>query len=247
MNKFIVFLLALLPAIAFGQQKEITTDSSWIVNRNGVFYQVKYQVFNTGEETTNIIPIGDTTTTVNRFRENIKSAATTFASDAQIVSGYRLQITELIRFGRTLPALLGKSPLDSLRNDQKNLLDAGWSVNGTGLRFRVTGAGAFQWKADTTTQWRAAAFVGSVIRLNSFNGYTTDFFRNAKNRWTTISQQYTIRQPADVAARLDSADLPEEQAAEPTAPTTELLPGGIVRVGEKEFKYNTKTKQWVQR
>lgn len=251
MNKFI-FLLAFLPLFAFGQQKETVSDSSWIANRNGIFFQLRAQVFSNGEETTTAVPLGDTAQTVAKFRDNIRNAANTFASDAQIVSGYRLQITELIRFGRTLPGILGKSPLDSLRNDQTNLLvNSGWTLRtegtSTGIRFRVTAQGTFQWRADTTATWRSAAFLGGVLRVNGLNNYTTDFFKNAKGRWTTINQQYTIRPPGDVAAR-DMADLPEEPVSTPVpqTPKTELLTGGKVRIGELMYKYNTSKKKWEQ-
>ena len=250
MNKFIFIFLALMPVFAFGQQKETVSDSSWIANRNGIFYQLRAVVYSNGEESTTAVPLGDTVQTVQKFRDNIRNAAATFATDAQIVSGYRLQITELIRFGRTLPGIIGKSPLDSLRADQQNLLvTSGWTLRtdgtSTGIRFRVTAQGAFQWKADTTTTWRAAAFLGGVIRVNSLNGYTTDFFRNAKGRWTTISQQYTIRPPGDVAARATD-DIPEEPAPASDVPKTELLAGGKVRIGELLYMYNSKTKKWVQ-
>lgn len=249
MNKFIFILLAFLPVFAFGQQKETISDSSWIANRNGIFYQVRAVVYSNGEENTTAIPLGDTAQTVAKFRDNIRSAATTFASDAQIVSAYRQQITELIRFGKTLPGILGKSPLDSLRTDQPNLLvNSGWTLrtdNSTmGIRFRVNGSGAFQWKADSTANWRTAAFLAGVIRLSGLNGYNTDFFKNAKGRWTTINQQYTIRPPGDVAARFFT-DTPEEPAL-PVQPKTELLTGGRVRIGELLYKYNTTTKKWVQ-
>ncbi len=245
-NKLFISLF-LLPFFAIAQ--ETTSDSSWIINRAGIFYQVRAQVFTSGNESQTLTLLGDTATTTQKFRDNIKSAATTFASDAQIVSGYRNQITELIRFGRTLPGILGKSPLDSLRADQPNLLvTSGWTLRttgaSTGIRFRVTGLGAFQWKADTTATWRAASFLVGVIRLNGLNGYATDFFKNSVGRWVTISQQYTIRPPGDVSARffVDTADEP----AQPAQPVTELLAGGRVRIGELLYKYNSKTKKWAQ-
>ena len=249
MYKIIIFLITLLPFASFSQSKDLVSDSSWITNRAGIFYQVKIQIFSNGEETTTAIPIGDTATTTQKFRENIKSSAATFASDAQIVSAYRAQITELIRFGRTLPSILGKSPLDSIRAEQTDLLAVtGWNVRSinsvTGLRFRIAGTGVFQWKTDTTTIWRGAAFLGNVIRLTSFNGYTTDFFKNSKGYWTTINQQYTIRSPFST---LEKTTLqPEIEQLQSDLPFTELLTGGRVRIGKVVYKYNTKAKKWDQ-
>lgn len=250
-NSLFLWLVLFLPAMAFGQNKEIVTDSSWIVNRNGIFYQLRAQVFSNGEESTTAVPLGDTIQTVQKFRDNIRNTVATFASDAQITSGYRLQVTEILRYGRSLPPILGKSPIDSLRNDQKNLLDQGWAIHSggssTGLRFRVTAGGVFQWKADTTSTWRAAAFLGGVIRLNTFQGYTEDFWRTPKGRWVSANQRYTIRPPGDIAAR-DIADIPEDNPApaDPAPPKTELLAGGIVRIGEVLYKFNSRSKKWEQ-
>ena len=249
MNNTLFLWLIFLPLIAIGQQKEIVTDSSYIVNRNGKFFQVQTTTFSTGEETSSTILLGDTAQTVRKFKRDITEAAQQWASDAQVISGFRQKITEAIRFGKTLPGILGKSPLDSLRADQPDLLvTTGWTLRtdgtSTGIRFRVTGAGAFQWKADSTATWRAAAFLVGVIRLNGLNGYNTDFFKNSKGRWATISQQYTIRPPGDVAARFftDTTDEPTP----PAPPVTEFLSGGRVRVGELIYKYNTRTKKWEQ-
>ena len=254
MKKLFLFsaaaLCLLLPLFSFCQNSPApVVDSSWIVNKAGQFYQANYKLFADGREATELKPYGDTATTANRFRENIQSVAATFANDAQIVSGYRSQVSELIRFAKTLPEIIGRNPLDTILKTQPNIFDnSGWtlSTGGTqiGIRFRQTAQGTFQWRADTTTNWRSAAFLGSIIRLNSLNGYTSDFFKDSKGRWKTINQQYTIKQPGDIAARMDSADLPEE-ALVPAPPQTELLTDGIVRIGEIQYKYNSKTKKWV--
>lgn len=253
-NIFALFTLLFAAMSATAQtsgQKEVISDSSWIANRAGVFYQARYTVYSTGEESTTLTPLGDTAQTVTRFTDFFRSEAARLAGDANIVRGYRQTVTELLRLGRTLPGLLGKSPLDSLRNTEPNLLQTSqWQLsagaNSTGLRFRVTAAGAFQWRADTTTNWRSAGFIGDIVRLNSLNGYTTDFYRSGKS-WRTINGQYIIRPIASRSLTTDTDDDPEPQPApEPEPePKTVLNSDGTVSMPDgRKYKYNSRAKKW---
>ena len=242
-------IFAAMTATAQTGQKEVVSDSSWITNRAGLFYQARYTVYNNGEESTTLQQLGDTAQTVTRFRDFFTSESNRLAGDAAIVTAYRQVVTELIRLGKSLPTILGKSPLDSLRSENKKLLDAStWTIksgaSSTGLRFRVTSTGTFQWKSDTATVWRTGAYLGGVVRLNNYQGYTTDFFRKGSfNAWKTLDNRYQIT-TIDANAR-DLADLPDpEPATAPPLADTELRNDGTVRIGEKIMKYNTKKKLW---
>lgn len=232
--------IILFPSSLVGQTKNITADSSWITNQNGVFYRTQQVQYSTGEKVITESPIGDTSTTYTKFKNEIEAIANRFADDVERVAAYRQQITELIRFGKEVPNTIGLSPLDSLRNGA-GLLDAGWKVDGVAISFRVNNAGNFQWKFDTVQNWTQAAYLGGVIRLNNFNGYNTDFFRRSNNRWITANNRNTIRRPGDIAARVTVS---EEETPPPAPPQTELLAGGIVRIGEIQYKFNTRKKKW---
>lgn len=246
-NTFFLWLL-FLPLFATAQTQTVTVDSSWITNEGGDFYQARYQEYSTGDRVTTFTRIGDTLTAFNRFQEAIVSQGNNLSADAAVVYEHRARVTELIRFGKTLPSIIGKSPLDSIRKVEPTILDvSGWTIRtgnlSTGLRFRVTGAGIFQWKADTTATWRPAAFLGAVIRLNSLNGYTTDFFKSG-NRWRTVDGRYQIRKAGDSANRdLSPEDVPDS-SKQPSG--TELLDKGVVRIGEQKWKYNSSKKKWEQ-
>jgi hypothetical protein len=246
MNNTLFVWLLFLPLMAFGQQKNVVVDSTWISNKTGVFYQNKYVEYDNGEISTTVTPLGDTLTAFRNFREKFQTATQNMANDAQIVSDYRRQLTEMIRLLKYLDGVIGRNISDSLRSSQANLYAAtGWKINNTAFRFRLTNAGVFQWKADSTSTWRPAAYLGNIIRLNSLNGYNTDFTKTPKGRWETINRQYTIRPPGDNAAR---ATEDQEATAVPTPapqPPTELLPNGTVRIGEIVYRYSTAKKQWV--
>lgn len=243
--KQIIFLIILIPAILSAQTatKTVVSDSSWLTNTSGVFYRAQLIQYSTGEKVLTESPIGDTSTTYTKFRADLEAISNRFASDIEKVASYKQQVAELIRFGKELPALIGRSPYDSLRNGT-DLLNSGWKVDGVAISFRVNNAGNFQWKYDTLADWSQAAYLGGIIRLNGFNGYTTDFYKRSNNRWITADNRYAIRKPGDTAARSRDIDI-DDTPAPAAHPKTEFLPNGTVRVGEVVYKYNSKKKTWL--
>lgn len=242
----LIIWLMLIPAVLSGQ--EITRDSSWLVNNQGNFYQARLQEYSNGNSVQTLTFIGDTVTTATQFQNTLKSEAARLNQDANLIIGYRSTITEIIRFGKALPAVIGRSPYDSLRNAQPNLLATGyWGINTTGLRFRVTAQGAFQWKADSTSTWRPAAFIGDIIRLNSLEGWNTDFFRKpGTNRFVSLNSRYVIRPIGSQQRDIDPLANDGEEPEPPRQPAAKLNNDGSVTIDGKKFKYNTKTKVWRQ-
>lgn len=243
MKKAFFALCALCIVFAVSAQ-ELTRDSSWLVNRSGIFFQARQQVQANGVETITFSPLGDTSITTRAFTTSIQSDAARIAGDAAIVSSYRATITYLIRFAQSLPATLNRVPLDSIASSNTNLYTVDfWTLNGTGIRFRKTAAGNYQWRSDTATVWRPFAYLGSIIRLNQYQGYTTDFYRvNNSNTWRTINRQYAISPRGRNAAA--PVDVPEDEPPAPSAAT--LNANGTVTIGSTTFKFNTRTKTWAK-
>jgi hypothetical protein len=243
----IIICAAMVPRIG---QAQAQIDSSWIENRNGSFFQARKHLFPDGGEKLEVTLIGDTATTVSKFISNMRDEANRYAADAAIVRRYHARITELIRFGKALPAVLYASPYDSIRNYQEDLYSTGvWKINNTGLRFRLTGAGVFQYRPDTTATWRPAGFLDGVIRLNNLNGYTTDFFRiEGKDKWVTLNSQYAIgRFGIRSTNYIEPRSVETIETSEPALTnTTILLQSGVVQIGDKKYKWSTAKKEWTE-
>lgn len=246
--KKLFFALCALCIVFAASAQELTKDSSWLINRSGIFFQARQQVQPNGVETITFTPVGDTATTTRAFTTSIQQDAARLAGDAAIVSSYRATITDLIRLAQTLPSTLNRVPLDSIASQNSDLYTVGfWQVNNTGIRFRKTAAGNYQWRADTATVWRPFAFLGSIIRLNNFNGYTTDFFRVGQtNRYRTINRQYALGPIAQAGNRTAAApvEVPEDEPPAPSAAT--LNANGTVTIGNTTFKFNSRTKTWAK-
>lgn len=249
--KFITLFLALFfAATAFAQQPTIVADSTYIVRKDKAFVQRTVQLYDNGEVAQPAgVVVGDTAQAAQFYSQFFSSTGDRYASDIRIIQDYRRGINELLRFGKVVSTAIGVNPLDTLIRKEKNLLStAYWQITSgataTGITFRVTNAGAFQWKADTSSAWRPAGFLGSILRLNNFQGFTHDFVKNAGGgQFVSMSQQYRIR---PIGPTRDLADLPDPEPLTP-APAElkpEFLSGGVVRYGELKYKYNTKTKKW---
>ena len=251
--KHLLFALfaPLFTATTFAQtQPTVVADSTYIVRKDKAFVQRTVQLYDNGEiaQPAGLV-LGDTAQAASFYSQFFVSTADRYAGDIRIIQGYRRGITELIRFGKVVATSIGVNPLDTIIRKENNLLTASyWQVTrgatATGINFRIANNGNFQWKADTSSVWRAAGFLGSVLRLNLFNGYTQDFVKSANGKaFISMSQQYRI-QPIGQAR--DLSDIQDPEPLTPPQPELkpEFLTGGVVRYGELKYKYNTKTKKW---
>lgn len=240
MQKILLLALALLLVLhpknahAQGQnqtQKEVRYDSlafPWkVIDGKRVLTAYSYQQYADGTEASNTALIGDSLTAYRTLMATLGQQAQTIANDVVITSDSRRKVSDIIKFGEQLPALIGRSPLDSFRNQQANLYETGWKLNpqpgaAFGIRFRVTGAGV-QWRADTSTQWRKAYYLPGVIRLQNFNGRATDFFKIQRNRWTTLDRTLIITEPGQTASIVNRT-VEAPPPVEPVESLVEVLP-----------------------
>lgn len=245
MKHFFLFGFLAFFAVSLTAQETTVRDSSWIENRNGIFFQARQTTTSAGVETTTVTPIGDTVTTTRTFVANIQNETARLANDANVVRQYRAIVTELARFAREIPATINRTPLDSIAATEPNLYTVGfWDLNGTPIRFRRTAAGLYQYRADSTTTWRPMTFLGNVIRLNNFNGYTTDLYKVNGRVYRTINSQYTLRPVTVTAPR--STQVAEAEAPPTPDSTAQLMPNGTVKIGADTYRWNTRSKKWVK-
>lgn len=167
---FLIFLPALLPA-----QKDIVTDSTWITSSGGKFYENHIVRYSTGEEDGGYKRLlGDTAQVLSRNITRIEQQAELLANDARVVMEFPAKIKELIRSDAAISALLGQSPIDSLRRKYSApLVDSSWTIRSGGqardIVFSVNAQGGLRYKIDTL-QTRNAVVLGGVLRLNNYLG-----------------------------------------------------------------------------
>lgn len=257
MKKILLVLLAaialILPLISFCQtEKKVITDSIWVTNTAGVFYQSRLLKYSNGEQSTTVTIIGDTATTQTKYLSETKSTTSTMANDANIVRGYRLQLSGIIKFGSTSRTTIGVNILDSIRNERYDeYFTESWSIGKItepedyiGISW-IEQADTLNYITDTTIVNRKAEIIGNVIRLYNLNGYDTDFYLTQDGYYQTVDGLYIIlpqgESPPDYVA---GRSLKKPKPA--IVPKTELLPNGTVRIGELIFKYNSKQKVWKE-
>lgn len=205
-------LLYLLPT---GRCQEVVSDSTWITVANGQVTEWREIAYDNNTGTTFRRAMGSVADYTLLQRNLTLSEAANAAREMEAARRIRRDMAEKVRALNALSSVLGTSPADSVRATKSDLLaTTGWRIDATGFRFRRTAQGVFQWRADTATTWRAAAYLGGVIILNGLNGYNTHFYQRGNNgRWVTPDQRHVIRDPGtqDAAPRSALAPPPIQQ------------------------------------
>lgn len=252
MKKLLILaLLASLHASTFAQAS-VTLDSSWIVNTAGVFYEHRLIEFLNGESNLTKKRLGDTAQVVATYRESFTSQTTSWAGDIEWTSTIPKKITELIRQDQSLTATLGKSPVKSILDANKYLVDSTFKTkdgNKTrAIKFTVTQSGILRYKIDTFAT-RNATILGNALRLNNYlnTGTAIDLYKFRDGRWRDANRsiQIFLQSAGPQSANRDMppgifADVPVELVQSPIT-----YEGGLVHAYGLWLRYDTKKKQWV--
>jgi len=208
-NTIIVFLFAF---ITTAQAQTIIQDSSWLTQTSGIFYANRLQTYDNGNSVLSVTKVGDTTAVVQGAINVYKSAASTMASDAILLSSNGAKIREIIRQDGLLQTQVGKSALNQIAvqvdtstvEGGKYFTASGWTIKDGAaaaqnivFSFNPT-TNAFRYKIGSETL-RASYCLGNVIRLVNYGttGRALDFYRAPNGRWVTIDlQQQLIPPPA---------------------------------------------------
>lgn len=179
MKKSILFLFLLLSVGAFAQ-RIVVTDSTWISNEGGNFFDNHITIYNTGEQDAGYKRlIGDTSALVQSFVSKIESKAENFATDARAVVEFPAKVKELIRQDAAIAALTGTSPVRIIQQKYQAIFtDTAWQIRNdvaalVPVVFTISGQGKLRYTIDTLPT-RTAVLLGEVIRLNNFYNTTQD-------------------------------------------------------------------------
>jgi hypothetical protein len=211
-NTIIVFLFAF---ITTAQAQTIVQDSSWLTLNSGIYFANRLQTYDNGNSVLSTTKVGDTTAVVQGAINVYKSAASTMASDAILLSSNSAKIREIIRQDGLLQTQVGKSALnqiavqvDTSTVTGKYFTASGWTIKDGAdaaktivFSFNPT-TNAFRYKIGSETI-RLSYCLGNVIRLVNYGttGRALDFYRAPNGRWVTIDlQQQIIPPPAIIQA-----------------------------------------------
>ena len=172
MKHIIFFLFTTLSVVATAQ--EATKDSSVIISKNGLFFNVRYQEFANGESSVVTTLLGDTSAVIGKNSEEIRNKTSSWASDIEYTSSIPQKINEMIRKEEALKTIVGKSALDALRTETFSWPDSTYKMKTTSgtftLKFStptVNGVKILRYKLDTFAV-RQADYLGKAIRFRNF-------------------------------------------------------------------------------
>lgn len=205
--RYIIFLFLLLPAL-ISAQDAVSSDTSYIENRSGVFWQVTQTTYESGRIVSDQTPIGsDTATVVNAVIGALFPALTQYADAAVQATKLNQQRKRIAEAGQSLTLLIGKNYYTSLGDliGDEFLSEYTMRVNGNAPInvevFRLA-SGALRYKQGGTN------FVFDVVtrnwvRIRRYDGTSTQtadqsivvdlFFDAAAKRWIDASGRYILR------------------------------------------------------
>ncbi len=198
--KHLLLFLYFFP-LALTAQRTIVTDSTWITNSGGMFFENHITTYDNGEQEGGYKRLlGDTATLFRSYVDRIQERAASFASDARTVAAFPAKIKELIRQDAMIETLLGISPLDSIQAKHvAALTDTAWQIRSDGgpflpVVFSVNARGNLRYKIDTF-QIRSAGTLGEVIRLNNFLsvGFDVDLYKQRSDLYTSLDRRILLR------------------------------------------------------
>jgi len=205
--RYIIFLFLLLPAL-ISAQDAVSSDTSYIENRQGVFWQVTQTTYESGRIVSDQTPIGsDTATVVNAVIGALFPALTQYADAAVQATKLQQQRKRIAEAGQSLTLLIGKNYYtalgdllgDEFLSEYTMRVAGGAALNVSVLRLA---SGALRYRQGGTN------FVFDVVtrnwvRIRRYDGSSTQtadqsivvdlFFDAAAKRWIDASGRYILR------------------------------------------------------
>lgn len=226
--KHTIILLFLLAAASAFAQRTVTSDSTWISNQGGIFYENRLIIWSNGDEDQTKRSVGDTSKVFSKNVRQIEQEGDRFAEDAKSVSAFPKRIREIIRQADALEAIIGWNPLDSLQRKYASVLtDTLLQIKTDGgdwLDFSlfVNNAGKLRYRVDTLPA-KNAVLIGGVLRLYNFLGSTfeVDLFRSGDYDFYSLDSRVVVRaiKTGSKTNRAAAMPIPESIQAVPTKNT----------------------------
>lgn len=185
--KVLFFLLLSLGVSA----QETVSDTTYLTNTLGVFYENNRVVYADGKTVPTSTPIGDTLTTLNTFVERYNSKVNTLANDVKVVRLYRGVTSQILKDDASITSVLGKSPLKQLQDTYAEQLLGDWTLQSPGnadtnIKFTINASGQLRFLVTGSTSKQAVILSQQCVKLNSYpsSGNNIDLFQVNSKRWS---------------------------------------------------------------
>ena len=251
MKHALIVIFTALMALASTAQTVELSDSTWITNTAGKFFQNRLISYLDGGATQTKTLLGDTTAVVSRYKTDFINLTGTWANDIEWTSTFTKKVTELIRQDQALTSNIGRSPVKSIVESYKWLPDSTFRIkDGTkqlSIRFTITNAGQLRYKIDTFAT-RNAILLGKVMRLQNYkNGSSIDLYQFQDDRWRDGTRTVQLYRESIGAQNRGAREAPiPSNFAEVAIDLPITYEGGLVHAYGQWLKYNATKKKWLE-
>lgn len=205
--KYLVFLFFFLPAL-LSAQDAVLSDTSYIENRAGVFWQVTQTTYESGRIVSDQTPMGrDTATVVNAVIGSLFPALTQYADAAVQATKLQQQRKRITEAGQSLTLLIGKNYYTALGDllgdefiaDYTMRVNGGTAISvevfrlaGGGLRYKQGGTN-FVFDVVTRNWVRIRRYDGTATQTADQNVVVDLFFDAGAKRWVDANRRYILK------------------------------------------------------
>lgn len=171
--------------LATAQTKEVLTDTTYNVNRNGTFLSVNFIGYSDGSYTETATPQTDTNAVFNQYVQNIETRANAIASAAVVAMQARAFSVDAAKLDTQCVALTGRSPVSLLMKPYgAEFLTGSWVIVVNGVTTNVVFS-----ELSTTGRLRLTPAGGTAKTMLLFG----NFLRMTNYPATGINLLYRVK------------------------------------------------------
>lgn len=194
--KNIVFFF-LFPVLVNAQ--DIVSDSSWLFNLNGKFYDAQRIVYSDGTYLEKSIALGDTASVISLYANRITNEAQSYANAVKVAIKAQASTAQLLKLDTLINSTLGSSPLSAVMSSyERDFLEGTWEIQYNGSTIPVTFPRLSSNQrirllpAGSTA--RTFLIFGDMLRLVNYpiQGNNT-LFKIRAGRWENIARTIVLR------------------------------------------------------
>jgi hypothetical protein len=197
-NLFLFLSLIALPFAATAQV-QVVTDTIYITQTAGKFFQTKSTTYEDGSSQTSTVLLGDSTQTLSFFANSLVSQASQISSAAVVYMDVNKTAKQLNQIDAAVTALVGSSPQKAIQNSIKApFLSGSWSLSDAGVSKAVTFAenasGLLRYTVAGSTAKTVSVLGSAWVVLKNYptTGVDTNLFQLSTKRWATVDKSIIL-------------------------------------------------------
>jgi len=195
MKRVIIAIIAILPLLATAQ--EVTFDTTYLSQTNGIYYAIQRVEFDNGEYRENSVVLGDSTATAQFIVNTSANESQALAASAmKVIRGGEVRA----RYNLLNSLFLGLAGIDLYKQTNRQFYNAfagNYRIRYNSIYTDVTtelqANGNVRFKDVSNNVWQVRIFSPTNIQLRSWNAQNWDVYSEDGKRFFDLTRTLVIR------------------------------------------------------